>query len=302
MNVPGPIREIQENYDRSTWWKGRFAHRVLGPIQDRIHESSFRVMDEEWDVLVVLDACREDLFREVVDTSGYDAYETRTSAGSATDEWSHKNFSGQALTDTVYVTGNPVVSRSVQTPFHAFVEVWRDGFDEELGTVPPDPVTEAAIDARERYPEKRLIVHYLQPHYPFIGYPDLRFATFGNTEEIETAAANPGADDVWEALDLGLVDRETVWKAYADNLERAMDSIENLVDACDGRVVITSDHGNLLGERVSPLRVPLYGHPPYVHHPALRTVPWAVIDGDTQRSDRAVDTDVEEQLESLGYA
>lgn len=301
MNVTGAFREIRDNYDRPTWWKDRFAHRALGPVQTLFHDTSFRVMDEEWDVLIVLDACRADLFREVQDTAQYDAYRTVQSAGSGTDEWVRRNFSGQALTDTVYVTGNPVVSRSVRTSFHAFHEVWRGGFDPEAGTVPPEPVTAAAIDAREQYPDKRLIVHYLQPHYPFLGHPELRFSTFGETESIDAAVARDGADDVWEALGLGLVDYDTVWAAYADNLERVLDSVDDLLDVCDGRTVITSDHGNLLGERVSLLNLSLYGHPPYVHHPALRTVPWAVIDGEERQPDHTVAIDVEEQLESLGY-
>lgn len=302
MDVLYPFREIASNYDRRSWWKNRAAHRIIGPLQERTHDSGFRVTDEDWDVLIVLDGCRADLFEEVVDLSRFDDYETRYSAGSATNEWSNKNFSGQALTDTVYVTGNPVVSREVRTAFHAFVEVWRTGFDPELGTVPPAAVTEAAIEAHEAHPDKRLIVHYLQPHYPFIGYPELRYATFGNTTELEVEQVNRGANDVWEALDLGLVSREAVWEAYASNLEQVMESVEALLDATDGTRVVTSDHGNLLGERVSPLQVPLYGHPPYIYHPAIREVPWATLDGETMPEDRQVEADVEEQLKSLGYA
>lgn len=258
-------------------------------------------MDEKWNTLIVLDGCREDLFREVVDTSRFDSYETRTSAGSATNEWTKKNFAGQALTDTVYVTGNPVVSRQVQTAFHAFIEVWRDGFDENYGTVPPEPVTKAAIEAREEFPDKRLIVHYMQPHYPFIGYPELRYTTFGGTDEIKVESAKTGASDVWEALGKGLVDKETVGEAYAKNLEIVMKSADGLIEAEGGKSVVTADHGNLLGERVSPLRVRLYGHPPYIHHPALREVPWAVTGESDNIEERQVDADVDDQLHSLGY-
>lgn len=300
MDLLYPFREVAANYQRESWWKNRAAHRIIGPLQEQTHSSNFRVMDEDWDVLIVLDGCRRDLFEEVIDTSRFDEYDTRYSAGSATNEWSAKNFSGQALTDTVYVTGNPVVSREVKTAFHAFIEVWRSGFDQETGTVPPEPVTEAAIEAHEQYPDKRLIVHYLQPHYPFIGYPDLRYATFGNTEEIDAGVSKPGAKDVWEALDLGLVDRDRVWEAYGSNLQQVMDDVDSLLEATDGKRVVTSDHGNLLGERVGGLR--LYGHPPYIYHPAIREVPWAVVGDSMSTDDRRVEADVEEQLESLGYA
>lgn len=301
MDVLSPFREIYKNYDRRSWWKSRLAHRAVGPIQERCHGSEFRVMDEDWDVLIILDGCREDLFREVVDVSRFDSYETRTSAGSATNEWSNKNFAGQALTNTVYVTGNPVVSREVRTAFHAFVEVWREGFDDELGTVPPEAVTRAALRARKQFPEKRLIVHYLQPHYPFIGYPELRYANFGSTEEIDVGPVKSGANDIWQALDEGFVERETVWEAYADNLEGVMKSAKKLFENPDGKKVVTSDHGNLLGERVGALRVPLYGHPPYIYHPDLREVPWAVVEGSECTDKHRVDADVEKQLKSLGY-
>lgn len=301
MDVFNPFREIYRNYDRPTWWKSRFRTRILAPLHDRAYEADFRVMDEDWDVLVVLDACREDLFREVVGVDRFDAYETRYSAGGATAEWAKKNFAGQAMTDTVYVTGNPVVSRGVRTAFHAFVEVWREAFDEDLGTVPPDRVTDAALKAAEGNPDKRLVVHYLQPHYPFIGYPDLRYATFGQTDEVNVSDTKEGASDVWEALELGLVDHDTVCNAYADNLRHVMDSVEDLLAEVDGTTVITSDHGNLLGERVTSLRIPMYGHPPRIHHPALREVPWAVIRGKNTVADRQPEAEIEDQLESLGY-
>ena len=284
-----------------TWWRNRIAQRVIRPVQNRRYNSDFRVIDEEWDTLIVLDGCREDLFREIINTSRFDSYETRMSAGSATDEWTIKNFAGQALTDTVYITGNPVVSRQIQTAFHAFIEVWRDGFDKNQGTVPPEPVTEAAIEARKEYPDKRLIVHYMQPHYPFIGFPELRYTTFGGTDAMEVEPAKTGASDVWEALGKGLVDKETVWEAYGENLNIVMESANELIEAEEGRSVVTADHGNLLGERVSPLRIRLYGHPPYIHHHDLRVVPWAVTGESDDVDERQVDADVEDQLRSLGY-
>lgn len=301
MDVLYPLREIYRNYDRPTWWKSRLRTRVLAPLHDRFHDAEFRVMDENWDVLVVLDACREDLFREVVGVDRFDTYGTRYSAGSATNEWARKNFSGQALTDTVYVTGNPVVSREVRTAFHSFVEVWRDSFDEEIGTVPPEPVTDAALKAATEHQDKRLIVHYLQPHYPFIGYPDLRYANFEQTEAVTVRDAKEGASDVWEALDLGLVDYTTVWEAYADNLRGVMESVDELLEEVEGTTVITSDHGNLLGEAVTSLRINMYGHPPRIHHPAVREVPWAVIKGPTTETSHRTEVEIEDQLESLGY-
>ena len=301
MDLLYPFREIYNNYDDRVWWKTRFVDRILGPFQERRNDSSFRVMDEDWDVLIVLDACRADLFRECVNVSQFTAYETRVSAGSATNEWANKNFSGQALSDVVYVTGNPVVSREVQTAFAAFIEVWRTEFDEELGTVPPNAVTEAAVTALENYPHKRLIVHYLQPHYPFINYPELRYGSFGMTDQIDVTSAKEGANHVWTALDKGYVDEETVWEAYQDNLNLVMNSVNKILEKVDGRVVITSDHGNLVGEKDASFGIPLYGHPPHIYQENLRTVPWAVSDSGSEERGLAVDDKIEYRLKSLGY-
>jgi len=80
-----------------------------------------------------------------------------------------------------------------------------------------------------------------------------------------------------------------------------LDTIEPLLNH-DGRTVVTSDHGNNLGERMPLLPMRLYGHPTGIHHPALREVPWAVIDGESVGDgDRQMTVD-EEQLRSLGYA
>lgn len=297
------IDEIAANYDRQTWWQNRAANRVVGPIQSRFHKNDgIRVLDREWDTLLVLDACRADLFEEIADTDTYDSYERVYSAGSATHEWTKANFRSPAKTDCVYVTGNPVVSRQVETAFHCFLEPWRESFDSEIGTVPPEGVTEAALEAREQFPEKRLIVHYLQPLYPFIGAPNLRYAAFNGTEEVTTEDVKQGATDIWEAVGLGYEDADEVWEAYGNNLQRVLDTIEPLLNH-DGRTVVTSDHGNNLGERMPLLPMRLYGHPTGIHHPALREVPWAVIDGESVGDgDRQMTVDVEEQLRSLGYA
>lgn len=298
------LSEIGENYNRPAWWRDRFASHILSPIQIALYdsESEVNVAEESWDVFIVLDACRADLFEEVANIEEYDSYEVRESSGSATREWTKENFSGQAQTDTVYVTGNPVVSRWVGTAFDQFIEVWRDEFDPEIGTVPAQAVTEAAINAYESNPDKRLIVHYLQPHYPFVKDPHLRFTRFEGTDEVEATEARRGASDIWEAVALGLVDPEEAWDAYGRNLEYVLDEIQPLLEVVSGRVVITSDHGNAIGERARPIPIKLYGHPTGIRHPVLRNVPWAVIESEGERGGQDdLESGVEDKLQQLGY-
>lgn len=120
------------------------------------------VFDEDWDTLVVLDACRYDMFESTSQLKG--TLSSRISKGSSTVEWLQANFDGRDLSDTVYVTANPQLERNRHEwdiNLHETINVWlEEGWDEETGTVRAEPMTQAALDAADRFPHKRLVVHY----------------------------------------------------------------------------------------------------------------------------------------------
>jgi hypothetical protein len=61
------------------------------------------IWNREWDVLCVLDACRADLFEEIVGDS-----ETTTSVGATSRTWVSRTFDACERPDSVgYITGNP---------------------------------------------------------------------------------------------------------------------------------------------------------------------------------------------------
>lgn len=304
-------RELAANYDDSWWWRKRIAARILKPIHARYpgYDDGVYVMQEDWDTLIVLDACRADLFEQVVGEEQFDEYQRMTSLGSATAEWTKRNFADGEFGDTVYVASNPHTSKFAGDSFHELVEVWRDAFDEEERTVMPDAITEAAIDSHERHPDKRLVVHYMQPHRPFVEADDLQFEGWHpkwhyNPKEMDSIR-HP-----FHALEAGLVDRESVWEAYADNLSLVIDDALSVADHVDGRTVLTSDHGNMLGERPFPVPVRMYAHPRGIRAPELVEVPWAVLDGKRREvvdegANAAAPSDQEElgdRLAALGYA
>jgi len=47
-------------------------------------------------------------------------------------------------------------------------DIWNEGWDEKEKTVLPDTLTEAAIKIIKKHPVKRFIIHYVQPHAPYI--------------------------------------------------------------------------------------------------------------------------------------
>lgn len=234
------------------------------------------VFEREWDVLVVLDACRADLLASVApDVPFLGEVETLRSVGSCSSEWLENTFPGRPETArTAMVTANTWTDRYLDAgEFAAIDEVWKYAWEDDPGTVPARAVTDRAIRlARERDPEF-LVVHYMQPHHPFV--PDPIEGDEGLVRSGEASSpANP-----WISLRRGEVGRRRVRRAYEANLRYVLREVEVLLSNVEGRVAITADHGNLFGEWG------LYGHPMYTPVPAVLDVPWAVTTG-TDRTTR----------------
>ncbi|USZ68090.1 hypothetical protein NGM10_15330 [Halorussus salilacus] len=268
-------------------------------------------LEEDWDNLLILDGCRYDALRAVLpdyDVPG--SLESRTSPGSATAEFLRGTVDGRDLTDTVYVTGSTIFYQQsvwredIDAEFHDVLDVWSDSIDYGDDGVPPGPVAERAREAAERYPRKRLFVHFVQPHAPYLGergrelFPDYR--------------PNPLADKFLGRID---VPEQALRYVYRENLELVLDEVEDLLDDLPGKTVLTADHGMLLGEREFPIPIKSYGHPERVYTEEMVRVPWFVADYDerkevvAERSGRAyhrkqteeVDEQAREHLKQMGY-
>jgi hypothetical protein len=325
MDLVGTARYVydglRDGYGDPYWWRGRVFDFLVGPFHRHVYprrDGAIDVVDADWDTLVVLDACRADLFEDRADLDAYEEYRRVDSRGSTTLEWVRANFAGRSLGDTVYVTANPYVSKVAGDAFHELYEPWVEEFDEDIDTVRPEPVVEAARRAHRDHPDKRVVVHFMQPHHPFVPAPDLQFDGWhiAEYEEWRADAADGdgsgggGPSTPWEALAKGHVTREAVWDAYGRNLDLVLAAVDDLLAFADGRVVVTSDHGNMLGERSFPIPLRVYGHPAGVLDPELVEVPWAVVQTGPRREVTADATasesdseegDVEERLTALGY-
>ena len=280
------------------------------------NERGVDVFAEDWDNLILLDACRYDLFVGTANLPG--DLSPRQSRGSHTTEFLRGNFTGEHR-DTVYVTATPQYHRSkrrgaIDCEFHEVVNVWSEGgWSDEYGTVLPETMTEYVRRAAERFPDKRIFAHYLQPHYPFVGGDTAFDADTGldfGADELDGDDRDP---DVWERLFAGEIraDPAAVWEAYERNLEGVLPSVEDLLDELGGRTVVTSDHGNVFDERIGPFRAREWGHPPGIHASRLVTVPWLVhtagdrrriTEGATGTDDEVDDDVVANRLRQLGYA
>lgn len=274
------------------------------------------VMEEDWDTLLILDACRYDTFTEVCNLPG--ETQKRRSQATATDDFLRANFTDGPYYNTVYVTANPRVrtTEAIENQFHDVIHVWKTHWHDELETIHPEDVANEACKARQRYPNKRIIVHFMQPHGPFIG-PTGRTqldSHSGITNHKRIAENEEPSEDstwIWQQLRQGLIDESVVKRAYKENLNVVLPYVKSLIETWTERVIVTSDHGNMMGERAWPFPVPIYGHPNGIRTDELVEVPWHVYSGEQrcnitweepQSTEVNTESDkIEGRLQALGY-
>lgn len=276
------------------------------------------IMDEDWDNLIILDGCRYDMFESVNKMKG--KLESRISRGSCTNEFLKQNFSRRKYLDTIYLTGNPLVNYHVPHSFYKIIPVWREGWSEKYGTVLPETITEYSLKVNEKYPQKRLIIHYMQPHFPFIGKNGRK--KIGKHDGLfsrnlfygKKKNSNHGAHLIWNLLKNKKLTKKTVWEAYEENLRIVLNHAERLIEKLAGRTIVTTDHGNLFGERIPPLFLKEYGHPSGIHTKYLVKVPWFIINKENRKNIKRDESgkkesmskslrekDIKKKLKSLGY-
>jgi hypothetical protein len=279
------------------------------------------IIEEDWDNLLILDACRYDMFKKLNTIDG--ELEHRRSKGSATWEFSKNNFAGKEFLDTVYVNGNPNVSVVASETFHELRDVWRTDWNDEYGTVMPETMQQRTIEAANEYPNKRIVAHFMQPHHPFLGPTAARelgdlsgneasrlkaLSGNGTTESSDEASTH-----IWSRFERGDTELSTIKEAYYETLDQALPHVERLCSQLQGKTVVTSDHGNLLGEQAHPWipwKTQRFAHPDYSTAEALVKVPWLICENGSRRritsdppKERAEYNKevLNEKLESLGY-
>jgi membrane-anchored protein YejM (alkaline phosphatase superfamily) len=107
------------------------------------------------------------------------------------------------------------------------------------------------------------------------------------------------------------VAREEIRQAYGESLDIVLKEVESLAKSLSGKTVVTADHGEMLGEQVSPVTTRVWGHSEEFSTRLLRKVPWLTIEADERRTITADQPEesadiredaVSERLEALGYA
>jgi len=228
-----------------------------------------KILDEKWDYLIILDTCRYDEFKKINTLKG--KLEKKTSLASNTSTWMRRNFNRDCK-DIIYVTANPQMTRvkvgDVVDNFFKIENVWDYGWDEKLKCVKPSTLTKASLDIIKKHPDKRLIIHYIQPHFPFVSAK--------NNPMMKTTNA------VHYFVRNGKLSVDELRKAWRANLKWVMDEVkDNLLPKLSGRSIISADHGELFGEKG------LYLHTRDVYIKELIEVPWLIIDSNNKIKKKA---------------
>lgn len=169
-------------------------------------------------------------------------------------------------------------------------------WDDERDILPPEVVTDHAIQHwREDDPE-RMLVWYMQPHTP---HPSIDIDYEFDTEM-------GAVTDDWtetEYARVGVLSDKELRSGYEQTLTLGLDEVEVLAENLDADdVYLSADHAELLGE------YGLYEHPRWAPIPRLKRVPWVKVNTQDRRTrlpdeseEHRNESQLEERLQALGY-
>lgn len=251
------------------------------------------IHDTNWDVMIILDACRYDFFEDIFSDYLKGDLKIVKSEGTSTRDW--LKYTWNKKYKITYYSANPYIN-SAGIPFKGFkaterfskiVDVWDEGWNTKYNTVLPETMT-SFYDGKTPS-----IIHYIQPHRPLLSLDD----EGGINMKVQGDGKSIG-QKLWSFLNRKLGERRfksiyrlfrgeagvsgyerlirkygfiKVCEAYKNNLIRVLESVSDLIEGLEGEIIVTSDHGEVFGKNH------IYGHSYNAEIPELRKVPWLKI-------------------------
>jgi len=133
--------------------------------------------DTDWDLCILIDSCRYDVFEQVYRNffKSKPRVKKACSHCAKTKEFM-QNHLNRPYVDMIYVNHTFNIGYWIpDTKFFKLVDVWETHWDrEKWGTIMPWDMTDVSLKYIKKYPEKRLMVHYVQAHTPYLlkGYEE----------------------------------------------------------------------------------------------------------------------------------
>jgi hypothetical protein len=233
------------------------------------------ILDHEWDFLVVLDACRYDSFEEVYTEFFDNTAKLSKKISNATDttHWAKNTFNNHYFEDIIYISGNPTVNSKSPVQgfvggdhFYKVIDVWDGGWDYKVGTIHPKEMNKAFHKNYMKHPKKKFILHYIQPHLPYMtigGRPGDKPSGQGCTKFARKTTLNKFTTELMRMYAKKILklppnaNDEIFWRAggkylmaqiYKDEIRLALEHVKILTDHIKGKWIITSDHGERIYE------------------------------------------------------
>lgn len=284
------------------------------------------VLDLDWDVLIILDTCRVDALQSVAEEYYFiDDIEQIWSVGGHSGEWMAHTFDREyeeVLSNMAYLSANPHTKSVLEhdmnaedkhikrlsrygkwdlvspSEFGRIEHIWKhkitgeeNPYDHIDGYTPPRYVTDRGITVSRNHDFDRIILHYIQPHRPYLA------DALANCRDPHDYEKEP-----WEYM-RKTGDRETVFKSYLDESRFVLDDVEKLLNNIDAETVaISADHGEAFGE------YNVFEHHAGSLHPYIRRVPWVTTEATDSQTHRprldsitTSERSAEELLKQLGY-
>lgn len=269
-------------------------HRIKNDIPKQ-NKLLFEFISSKSFGLIILDACRYDIFSEIVVDYIKGELQMVWGSGRWTGEYTVRTWND--FCDLVYFSSMPVVSDkhfermgSYYRPSHQFdelVPLWDKDWDKSRGTVPADRVSDSVLRYVSQTDDPRFVAHYAQPHVPYIGDTEI-LPWDGESDrdiQIRIDMDDTPTTTFYHMVRENKISDEKLQKAYEDNLRYVLNEVVRLIRRVNCPVIITSDHGEHLGENGE-----------YFHKNdsiLLRKVPWFVVN-----DDEIGGVDIEEEYES----
>ncbi|NIO37860.1 hypothetical protein GTO27_09180 [Candidatus Bathyarchaeota archaeon] len=228
------------------------------------------LMKEQWDIAIVLDACRYDFFKQVYKEYLPSGKLEKRIGASDTFDWLQSVFNGSGTSDTIYVSAHPGINGkgvrwgafNAKEKFYKVYDAWLSAWNWNVGSSIPDKVAKVAVKAICKHPHRKTIIHFIQPHFPY------RKAPCPSTYfDLKRAKRNPKLGILLERLLRDLIDsldinlsrfriaywklkkvlrlnfledlNEIYWRTYSiedlkyfyrDNLKWVLESVAKIVD------------------------------------------------------------------------
>ncbi|XGI84220.1 hypothetical protein ACEU6E_02940 [Halorutilales archaeon Cl-col2-1] len=271
-------------------WKSALQKLTSSRSSNQLEELSAT----DWDILIVLDACRVDVLEGLANWP----VDSVVSPASCTPEWIGEVSSSRVLSGSRVVSANPQYEKvDADLGCEEIEPYWETHWDDDLQTTVPEQVLDRVSEISQNS-SGRVVGHLQQPHWPYI-------AKLGDRWLLAYDELGPWNDDeeitsLQVAMQRGLVDVEMAKKAYESSIHSVWNVLKTYLAewVSDGNnVVVTADHGETFGRY---REFGFYEHPCRCHVAPLVRVPWIEVradDGVTETSDT-----VGERLQALGYA